>query len=79
MAGLDPATHFSVPPGESYWRADARRLGGRVKPGHGEWGGGYAFQFSSKSFQSGFVFSISAIFQARFQRLMLVSRWMAFA
>jgi hypothetical protein len=20
-----------------YWRADARLLGGRVKPGHGEW------------------------------------------
>jgi hypothetical protein len=33
---------------------------------------------SYKSFHSGFVFSNNASFHARFQRLMLVSRWIAF-
>jgi hypothetical protein len=50
MAGLDPATHLTTSrQAESLARADtlllsAAPLGGRVKPGHGEWGGVRSFK-----------------------------------
>jgi hypothetical protein len=37
MAGLDPAIQSArIGRKKNHWLADARLLGGRVKPGHGE-------------------------------------------